>query len=170
MALSRAAFRSMVLYLIAGLAKPLPGVTQVVLGGSTYTPAQLAQLFQSWVDLYDGVTAARASYLAKQQAAVAQEAPILDVIKDFRAFLQVTYSKQPDVLNTFGQSLRKEPTPLTVEEKAEAVALRKSTRAARHTTGPKAKLKIKGVVAQPAPSEPAQPTPAVPGAPVVPKP
>jgi hypothetical protein len=152
MATNKTAFRTMVVFLIAGIAKRFTNTTQVAFGGATYTPAQLTQLFQSLVDLYDSVTAAKATYEAKLQAAAAQEIPLVEIVKGFRAYLLLNYGKQPDVLSDFGQKPRKTPSTLTTAEKVAAVELRKATRAIRHTTGAKAKLKIKAQVAEPAPS------------------
>ncbi len=165
MATNKSAFRTMVLFLIAGIAKRLSGVTQVAFGGATYTPAQLTQLLQSLVDLYDSVTAAKATYEAKLQAAAAQEAPLVEIVKGFRAYLLLNYGKQPDVLSDFGQKPRKTPSTLTSAEKVAAVEQRAATRVARGTKGPKAKLKVKGEVAQPAASGSASPSPATAGGP-----
>ena len=161
MATAKSTFRTMVAFLIAGIAKRFTNTTQVAFGGTTYTPAQLTQLFQSLVDLYDSVTAAKATYEAKLQAAAAQEVPLVEIVKGFRAYLLLNYGKQPDVLSDFGQKPRKTPTTLTTAEKVAAVELRKQTRTARHTTGAKAKLKIKAQVAEPATSGTASPAPTV---------
>jgi hypothetical protein len=161
MATNKTAFRSMVVFLIAGIAKRLSTTTQVAFGGSTYTPTQLTQLFQSLVDLYDSVTAAKATYDAKLQAAAAQEVPLVEIVKGFRAYLQLNYGKQPDVLSDFGQKPRKAPATPTPAQKVKAVDLRLATRELRHTTGSKKKLQIKAVVAQPATSGTASPAPAI---------
>ena len=158
MATSKTALRAMVVFLIAGIAKQLQNVTQVAFKGNTYTPAQLTQLLQSWVDLYDEVTVARTTYEAKLQAFTEQQPPLLAIIKGFRAYLQLHYSQEPTVLSAFGETPTKAPSPLTPAEMVAKAAQGKATRAARHTMGPKAKLKIKGVVAVPAKSEPAEAT------------
>ena len=101
---------------------------------------------------------ARTTYEAKLQAFNEQQPPLLEIVRGFRAYLQLNYSQEPSVLSAFGETPPKAPSPLTPEEKVAKAAQGKATRAARHTTGPKAKLKIKGVVAVPAKSEPAEAT------------
>ena len=107
------------------------------------------------------MTAAKATYEAKLQAAAGQEAPLVEIVKGFRAYLQLNYGKRPNVLSDFGQKPRKTPSTLTAAEKVAALELRAATRVARSTKGPKAKLKIKGQVAQPAASGSASPAPAI---------
>ena len=78
--------------------------------------------------------------------------PTIQALKDL---LLAQFGNASQTLADFGLSPRKERAPMTVEQKAAAAAKRKATRAARGTTGPKAKLAIKGTV--PAPVETAPP-------------
>jgi hypothetical protein len=93
----------------------------------------------------------------------------------FESFVKGAFGSSPDVLADFGIT-RKSPAPITLEAKAAAAAKRASTRAARHTMGPKQKLAVVGDVTgvvvtpvrAPAPSVPTQSSPTVPATSVVP--
>ena len=78
--------------------------------------------------------------------------PTILALKDL---LLAQFGAASQTLADFGLSPRKVRAPMTVAQKAAAAAKRKATRAARGTTGPKAKLAIKGTV--PAPVETAPP-------------
>jgi hypothetical protein len=67
-------------------------------------------------------------------------------IDAFVKIVRGSFGNQPDVLADFGLEPEKAATPLTVEQKVAAAAKRKATRAARGTTGSKAKLAITGNV------------------------
>ncbi len=59
--------------------------------------------------------------------------------------MRCAFGSEPDVLADFGLHPKARAQP-TVEAKTAAAAKRKATRAARHTTGPKKKLSVKGAV------------------------
>jgi len=136
---------SLAAQLIAGTKKHLP-TTSVTLSGVVYTPAQLETSLQTLVDLNTALEAARATARTKAAAQKAQSPPLRGQMSAFVAYVKVTFGNTPDVLADFGLTPRKAPTPLTVEQKAEATAKRAATRAARHTMGKLQKKAVKGTI------------------------
>ncbi|HLK39895.1 MAG TPA: hypothetical protein VKU41_24230 [Polyangiaceae bacterium] len=153
--------------LIAGTDKHLTGVTQVILGGGTYTPEQIAAKLQSLVKLRTDVDQAKAATKARLATEKTDMPALRTFIGAFVSYVKGAFGSAPDVLADFGIH-PKVRAPLTVEAKAAAAAKRKATRAARHTMGTKQKKGVKGVVTgvvltpitapQPTASEPASPT------------
>jgi len=132
--------------LIAGTAKHLANITQLLLASGTFTPAQVTTELQALVTLRTNANAAKAAAEAKLATEEAQLAPLRSFMATFVAFLRAAFSNSPDVLADFGLKAKKEPTPQTAEAKAAATVKRAATRAARGTKGPKAKKSVKGAV------------------------
>ena len=155
--------------LIAGTSKHLANLPQIKLAGGSFTPSQIIAQLQTLGTLRSDVDAAKASTKAKL-AVEKTDMPALRIFMDaFVAFVKAAFGNAPDVLADFGVH----PTtraPLTVEAKTAAVAKRKATRAARHTTGPKKKMSVKGDVTGivVTPITVGQPVAAVPSGPSVP--
>jgi hypothetical protein len=155
--------------LIAGTKKHLANVTQVMLAGGSFTPAQVTERLQELVNLRNDVDAAKASTKAKLAAEKANMPALRTHMDALVTFVKAAFGNAPDVLADFGLH-PKARTPLTVEAKTAAAAKRKATRAARHTTGPKKKLSVTGdvtgIVVTPITSGPPVATaPSVPSAP-----
>jgi hypothetical protein len=128
-----------------GLAKHFSNATPVTFAGRTYTRDQLASTLQELIDLRAKVEGRKAS-LAAAIATEATRAPTLIALeRHLKAFVKATFTQAPEVLADFGIS-SKARTPQTTEAKALANARRAATRAARHTMGPKQKVKVKGDV------------------------
>jgi hypothetical protein len=142
--------------LIAGTNKHFATASSLAFGSETTTPQALTQLFQSFVDAFTGVMAAKATYTAKLQAERTLAASVRLVIQAYEAFVRATFSKSPDVLADFGLAPHKVTKP-TVATKVVAVDRRLATRKARHTMGKKAKLAITGTL----PEAPAAASPVV---------
>jgi hypothetical protein len=132
--------------LIAGTNKHLSSVTQVLLEGGAFTPAQITGKLEELVVIRTDVEAAQAATKAKLAIEAAQGPALRTFLGAFVTFLRAAFGNQPSVLADFGLHPKKAPTPLTVEQKAAATAKRKATRAARHTQGPKQKKGVKGTV------------------------
>ena len=105
------------------------------------------------VNEFQAFTTNRAAIVAAQTAVrnkVAAEGagmPALNALFEaFIAFIRQTFGASSTVLADFAIPVRKTPVAQTAEQKAVAAAKRKATRAARGTTGPKAKKAIKGNV------------------------
>jgi hypothetical protein len=136
----------------------------ILLGGQTYSPAQIVAAFTAFLQAITDLEAAKTAY---QQALVAEEAaaavadPLVALLK---AYAQGTYGKSSPTLTDFGFALAK-PGVKTAKVKAAAAEKSKATRVARNTLGSKQKAGIHGTVdTTPAPAE-ATPlsTPVTPG-------
>jgi hypothetical protein len=131
--------------LIAGAKKHFPNGSQEITfqGASTTIDAVTTQL-QAFVSNRAAVVAAQAT--AKTNlAAEKTQMPALDaIVSAFTAFVKVAFRSKVDALADFGIKPPKARTPMTAEQKAVAAAKRKATRAARGTTGPKAKKAVHG--------------------------
>ncbi len=128
--------------LIAGTGKHLSSTTQVNLVGSSFTPAELTAKLQSLVTLRTNVDAAKASTKEMLATEAAQMPALRTLMSAYVAYIKAAYVGSPGVLADFGISL-KSRAPLTVDDKAAAVAKRAATRAARHTMGPQQKLPLR---------------------------
>jgi hypothetical protein len=131
--------------LIAGTNKHFATMTQIMVAGSAFTPAQVTAKLQTLVTLRSDVDASRASTKARI-AAEKTDMPALRIFMDaFVTFVKAAFGTQPDVLADFGlhPKARKQ---LTAEQKTAAAAKRKATRAARHTMGTKQRKTVKGDV------------------------
>ncbi len=113
--------------------------------GSSFTPAEITAKLQSLVTLRANVDAAKASTKEMLATEAAQMPALRTLMSAYVAHIKAAYVGSPGVLADFGISL-KSRAPLTVEDKAAAVAKRAATRAARHTMGPQQKKGIKGAV------------------------
>jgi hypothetical protein len=131
--------------LIAGIQKHLATGSMQVAGG-TFTAAQAIAELQQLVVLRTAVDTARATATAKVEAETAQAPALRAFMGAIVQFVRTAFGSQADVLADFGLPPKKARTPLTIEQKAAAAAKRTATRAARGTTGPKAKKGIKGAV------------------------
>jgi hypothetical protein len=131
--------------LIAGTAKHLSNTAPAAFLGGSFTADQITSKLQTLVDLRTDVDAAKAAAKAKIAAEATQRPPLRAFMSALTAYVKVTFGASPDVLADFGIN-PKARAPLTVEEKAAAVAKRAATRAARHTMGSQQKKGIKGDV------------------------
>ena len=131
--------------LIAGTQKHLASMTQVPLVGGSFTPSQVTSTLQSLVNLRSDVDASRATTKAKIANEATQMPALRAFMSAFESFLKGAFGSSPDVLADFGIT-RKARAPITLEAKTAAAAKRASTRAARHTMGPKQKLAVVGDV------------------------
>ncbi len=155
--------------LIAGTQKHSPNGS-LTLEGVTYAAAELVQVLQSLSDAIATADAARADWQQALKSMRDTHAKVGPLLQAYKSWLVATYGKAPAILADYGITPPKARTPQTTEQKTEAVAKRKATREARHTTGPKQKAKIKGTVPTPAPAAssttaPATPAPATPSTP-----
>ena len=171
--------------LAAGTQKHLATIAQLIVGSSTYTPAQAETQLKAFAALRNDVDAARATVKAKLADEAAQAPTMRVFILAFITYVQAAFGNSPDILADFGLAPKKVAVPLTAVQKAAAAAKRKATREARGTMGKKARLAVKGNVtgivvtpvtgtssasaggsasatAAPAPTQPAPATPAAP--------
>jgi hypothetical protein len=131
----------------AGLAKYY-GTGNLVLAGTSFTPAVLQQLLQGDIDASDASTQARAQWLNTVNVMRDTDSKTDPVLRAIRTQVQSQYAEATNadtVLADFGYSPRKKVTK-TVETKSTAVAKSLATRAARHTMGSRQKAKVVGVL------------------------
>jgi hypothetical protein len=134
-----------------GLGKHFQGVTQITLGGTSYTLTELTALLQGDLDAMtlSGTTdAAHRTAVAAERLKHAQVDPVLRL---FKALVISQFGDSPasaQALEDFGYAPRP-PSTRTVKAKAAAQVKAKATREARHTMGPKQKQEITGSPATP---------------------
>jgi hypothetical protein len=155
--------------LSAATAKHLASGTQVSLLGSSFTPDQITTKLQSVVTLRNNVNAARSSLKAAIAAEAAQMPDLRSFIAAYESYVKAAFGSSIEALDDFGVT-RKSRAPLTAEATMTAVAKRASTRAARHTMGPKQKLEVKGDVTSVTVTTNHAPAPMVPSSPPAPAP
>jgi hypothetical protein len=149
--------------LAAGTQKRLSTSGQLLIGGGTFTPAQVVSELQSFASLRASVDAAKAALKAALEDETSKGAGLRTFVTAFIGFVRAAFGNSPDILADFGLEPKKAKAPLTVAQKAAAAAKRTSTRAARGTKGSRQKALIKGAVTgveitpvtAPAPSAPA---------------
>ena len=156
--------------LVDGINGELGDVTSFVIKGKTYPKADLVATFVKRIDAGKTTLGARtAMHLAvSEEHAITAEA--LDLRASIKSLLEMRYGKRSPMLQKFGYAQRKTTQKAAVTT-ANAVTKGKATRAARGTTGKKAKsvINIKAVPETAPPRTTTQPAPAAP-APVVTKP
>jgi hypothetical protein len=132
--------------LIAGASQHLSAVPNVTLNNVLYTLAAVLALLQSYVDLFDSVPAAKATYVDKLKTQRTLAPPLRLIVAAFVAYVRAAFGSSPEVLNDFGLKPHKAKTLLTAEQKVIAAEKAKATRAARHTMGVRQKAAIHGQV------------------------
>jgi hypothetical protein len=148
---SKAGLQMRLRSLIAGTEKHYPNGS-LTFDGATYTTAALVQALQSLDDATTAMDAARAKWQDAVKAQRATKAKVAPIVKGYRSYIVTLYGSASATLGDFGMVPRKAPAPRTAEQKAAAAARSKSTRAARHTMGPKQKAGIKGTAPTTAPA------------------
>jgi hypothetical protein len=131
--------------IIAGITKDLKTVSSLVLAGTTYTPVTLIALIQSRINLINQVAASRAAWLDQVKQLEELDTQVHAVEMGLKQYVFNAFGKTSPQLADFGWTL-KQRTPLTTEQKQQAVAKRDATRAARGTMSKKQKAAIHGVV------------------------
>ncbi len=126
----------------------------ITVAGVKYTATQLAAVFQARIDARTAVDVAKGAYQKALAALETELATSKALVAGTKSVLLVMFAGSSDTLAALGLSERKAPAR-TVSVKAGAIEKSLATRAARHTTGPKARLKITGTVAAPAVVAPA---------------
>ena len=151
--------------IVGAIKKHLSG--SVTLDGVKYAPAKLAKMFQEGIDIADATdTASKAWHVAVATEKENTQA-LAGVQLSLRNHVSATFGEASAVFSDFGFVPRAVRT-VDAATKAEAVAKRAATRAARHTMGARARLKVTGETS-PAAVTPTAPTaPAAPAAPVAP--
>ncbi len=130
--------------LIAGILQDLEGLpTTMGLGGTQYTPQEIAAFFQARIDAANRIITARAAWTAAiaEFEELNRRAKVL--LPDLRNVLLGNFGPDSEKLSHFGFAPPRRPK-LTVEQRRAASEKAKATRKARGTLGKKQKLAIKG--------------------------
>jgi hypothetical protein len=139
----------------------------LTIGGATYTPAQIVQIFTDRIASNKAAEAATAAKAAAIKADRDKRAAFASVVKAYRRMLEGMFSDSPDTLAAFGLAPIKVASK-TVAVKSDAIAKSLATREARHTMGPKQKANIHGTPASPSSPSNAENSPTAPATPVTP--
>ncbi|HEY3819517.1 MAG TPA: hypothetical protein VGL81_20245 [Polyangiaceae bacterium] len=130
---------------IAGARKNFPNGSQVItLDGSSTTIDAVLNEFQAFITNRAAIVAAQTAVRNKVAAERAGMTASNALFTAFVVFIRQTLGGSSVALADFAIPVRKVPVAQTSEQKAVAAAKRKATRAARGTTGPKARKAIKG--------------------------
>ena len=138
--------------IVGAIQKYLTGA--VTLKGVSYTPSQLAKVFQDGIDIEDANDAARKQYATAVAAEKENRKTLSGVETALRNQIAATYGETSTQFADFGFTPRKVQT-VNVDTKAAAVKKRNATREARHTMGSRQKLKVTGATASAASAPPA---------------
>jgi hypothetical protein len=152
--------------LIDGLKKHQADLSSLFIGGASFKTADAIGILQARIDAASTAVSTRATWQTGVKADHDERVKTKTFVSGLRQALQVAFTGQIDALADFGLKPRKVRVT-TPEQKAEAAAKAKATRAARHTMGPKQKAQIKGTL--PAPATTPEPVPTLPAAPSAPK-
>jgi hypothetical protein len=154
--------------LIAGINAELTADQQFIINGETLSKAALLARFQARLDAAQKTKADRTTLTTTVDAERRLQLEVTPLRTGFKVYLLSRYGKSSPELQKFGFTQTKRPQR-PVASKAAGVAKSKATRAARGTAGKKAKLAIKGTVAQPGTAAPPAPTPPAAAPPAPPK-
>ena len=129
-----------------GLKKHRSTHASFAIAGTSPTVDDVLAVLDTRIAAENAAVAARAAWQAKVQAARDERTKTRALVSGVRQALQLQYAGAIDTLADFGLKARKQPAPRTPEQKAQAAARAKATRAARHTMGSKQKKGVKGTV------------------------
>lgn len=148
--------------IIAGTQKHTPNGS-LTFGNVTYAATTLVQTLQGLLDAMAAHDAAVAKAKDLLLALRDSDAKVGPVYRAYKRYLVATYGDAVQTLADYGLQPLKAKAPLSVEQKAAALAQLRATRKARGTTSKKQKAAIKGTVTEPATTvenPPAAPAPA----------
>jgi hypothetical protein len=129
--------------MIDGVQKFLSHLASMTVGSQTLTPADIVKVFQDRLTAGKAAQTAEAARKAAVKADRDERAKSAALVRSLRRVVVGMFEQTPDTLAAFGLAAPK-AAKKKVAVKAAAVAKSKATRTARHTTGKKARLAIKG--------------------------
>jgi hypothetical protein len=155
--------------LITGLGKTIPSsLKQITIQGKTYTPPQLVQLLNKYLDAVTAVTQAKAALQAVAAERKAQEASIRLIVQGLVAYIRLQLGHDPTALAQFGLTAHQKAKPTSHKQaaavdKRNAKRQRKTAALAQADAAPQAAPATNASQAAPAASSepPANPAPAV---------
>lgn len=131
----------------AGVQKYLSGKPTVPLGGKDTAPATIVATLQADVDAIKAADAAKADYQKKVADKKAARAAARVTLKLLRNYVLGVMGADAQVFADFAFKLPASGGAKTVAAKAHGILQAEATRKLRGTKGPKARAKVKGVVA-----------------------
>ena len=131
--------------LLVGLPKYCPNAVFVI-GGQSYTTAQVVALITSILQASLAVPPAKATWLEAATQSRELEAEDGETVKEVREVVALMFKNAASTLAELAIAPRKSPTPLSAEARVAANAKAKATRIARGTTSRKQKAQIHGNV------------------------
>jgi hypothetical protein len=149
--------------IIQGIKLDLQTMTNLALGGTSYTPTSLVAFIQSHIDAANAIVTAKANWQKAIATYTAIDKQAQVVLHDLKALVLATFGASSAKIADFGYRPRKVAV-LTPEQKAAAAVKRAATRKARGTMGPKAKLKVTGATATASAAAPVTPATTAPEA------
>ncbi len=121
--------------------------TNVTLGGTAYTPAELQGVFDGAAAAIEAADKARTQWLSSVKTMQALVAEALTVRRRLGQFLVGQYGEDRVLLGDFGLEVPAPPTPPTAATLAIAAVKAKATREARGIVSRKKRQALKGNVA-----------------------
>jgi hypothetical protein len=145
----------------AGLTKNASLIGTLLIDGKPHPVADVVQVIAARIAASKAADAARATWQTSVKANRDQRASTRVFMTQVKQALLIMFASSIDTLSDFGLAPRKQrDTP--PEVKVQAALKAKATRVARGTKSKKEKAKIKGVVPQAQPAQPAPPAGASP--------
>jgi len=141
---------------IAGIQTYAPAKGTISCAGTAYTATALVAIYQKCIDTRQALVGLRNQEAIAMQERVAADAARKEVDAGLIAWAVNTYGPQSEQAKGLGYVPRT-VTPPTAEVRAAATVKAKATRAARGTTGKKAKKAITGETPTPAGAAPVTP-------------
>jgi len=129
-----------------GIAKVLVGGTTMAFRGKVSDGTTLGPLAAAALSPFEGVHTQKAGYSQAMDTRDSQDPATQQFIEDFRLGAESTWGIGSAECQEFGFLPRKEPAPLTADQKALRTARLRATRKARKTLGSRQKRAVKGVV------------------------
>ena len=127
---SQTALVARVLRAVAGIQKYLASMPSLVMASVTYTPAQLASLFQAYVTAVTALQLLHVQLHTAVKGERAQAAQMVGLLTQLETFVVNLYGATADQVTEFGFTPRKKAV-LTAAEKAASNAKASATRKAR---------------------------------------
>jgi len=121
--------------IVAGIGKRLQNVQTLNLGGASYTPSALTQLFQSGVDASANIAALRAQLKDALQAELLLTQKLNALAKALKTYAINEFGSTSSALGDFGFVPPKAPGTKDPVTKVLAAAKMRNTRVARNTKG-----------------------------------
>ena len=126
---------------LAGIEKAIPPTSNITIGGTSYTQAQLSQLIQGWLDQFAAVQQARRNWLVQVAALHAARPVFRQFLAELRATLIGLFGRGNPELELFGFK-PVTPQKRKSSEKALSAAKGELTRQKRGTKGSRQKAAI----------------------------